>query len=208
VTDVAAPILDVSEPETKGERTRQRILALAVDRFGTRGYRATSVSEIARAAGLTQAASYAYFDSKESLFAAAVDHDASALLADAWTAVNDESIDLLVPSLVTALMAGLDNHPLAARVLAGNEPDAVPRLVDLPALERFGERLAGVLREAQAEGRVRPDVDPAVVSGGIEALMLGVLFAWVQAKGTSKRRHVVGVTGAFGLMLCPPRLTR
>ena len=40
------------------------------------GYRTTSVSEIARAAGLTQATAYAYFDNKESLFVAAVDVDA------------------------------------------------------------------------------------------------------------------------------------
>ena len=68
--------------ESKGERTRRRILEIAIERFGERGYRATSVSEIARAAGLTQAASYAYFDSKESLFQAAVDADAEGLISD------------------------------------------------------------------------------------------------------------------------------
>ena len=52
----AADITDDAEPATKGERTRRRLLELAIERFGERGYRATSVSEIARAAGLTQAA--------------------------------------------------------------------------------------------------------------------------------------------------------
>ena len=68
---------------TKGERTRLRLLELAIERFGERGYRATSVSEIARAAGLTQAAAYAYFPSKEALFDAAVDADAAPLVEEA-----------------------------------------------------------------------------------------------------------------------------
>src|SRR5690348_16296931 len=69
--------------ETKGERTRRRLLELAIQRFGERGYRATSVSEIARAAGLTQAAAYAYFPSKEALFDASIDADAAAAIAEA-----------------------------------------------------------------------------------------------------------------------------
>ena len=69
--------LAASTAATKGERTRQRLLALAIEHFGDRGYRATSVSEIARAAGVTQATAYAYFDNKESLFVAAVDDDAT-----------------------------------------------------------------------------------------------------------------------------------
>ena len=87
-----ATIVDVrdDEPaETKGERTRRRILEMAVDCFGRRGYRATSVSEIARAANLTQAASYAYFDNKEALFREAVDTDVSNLIDEISALVAD-----------------------------------------------------------------------------------------------------------------------
>ena len=40
----------------KGERTRRRLLDIAVQRFAADGFRRTSVSDIAREAGLTPAA--------------------------------------------------------------------------------------------------------------------------------------------------------
>src|SRR6478735_805801 len=78
-----------SSAATKGERTRRRLLTLAVEHFGARGYRSTRVSEIARAAGITQATAYAYFDNKESLFLAAVDVDANALVTRAHATLTD-----------------------------------------------------------------------------------------------------------------------
>src|ERR671910_1608635 len=80
----------VTQPLTvapgKGERTRQRLLEIAVRRFAADGFRRTSVSDIAREAGLTPAAAYAYFAGKDGLFQAAVDADASALIEAARSA--------------------------------------------------------------------------------------------------------------------------
>ena len=63
---------------TKGEQTRQAILDAAIARFGRDGYRATSVADIARDAGVGGTVAYAYFPSKEALFLAAIDEDAAA----------------------------------------------------------------------------------------------------------------------------------
>lgn len=204
MTDVADRVGEASSPETKGERTRRRILELAVEHFGARGYRATSVSEIARAAGLTQAASYAYFHSKDALFAAAVDEDASALLHEAWEQATGTPIRQLVPSLTLFLIAGLDAHPLARRVLAGQEPDAVPRLVNLPAVERFGSQVAAELRAAQERGEIRADFDPRVLASGLESIVMGLLFSTVLAQGETNPRYLVGLVEAFDLLLRPP----
>ena len=131
--------------ESKGERTRRRILEIAIERFGERGYRATSVSEIARAAGLTRAASYAYFDSKESLFQAAVDADAEGLISDVAAQAQGVPIDALIPSVIVYAVMGLADHPLARRVLAGQEPDEIPRLVELPSVRRMLEELRTIV---------------------------------------------------------------
>jgi AcrR family transcriptional regulator len=201
VTDLAERI---SPAETKGERTRRRILEMAIDRFGRRGYRATSVSEIARAAGLTQAASYAYYENKEALFLAAVDADATALIEEAHVQVAGTPIRMLLPAYVVFLMAGLDTHPLAKRVLGGHEPDAVPRLVGLPAQGMFGEMIAQQVSDAKLRGEVRQDVDPETFAAGAESLVMSLLFVTVQAGGAAQPRHQVGVVEAFDLMLRPP----
>ncbi len=197
------PALDATT-ETKGERTRRRLLEIAIDRFGSRGFRGTSVSEIARAAGLTQAASYAYFENKEALFRAAVDADASALIDKVSAQVSGVPPRHLIPSVIVYALAALNDHPLAHRVLSGLEPDEVPRLVGLPALERFGQTLAAQIAAGRESGEVRADLDPGKLAGGLESLILGVLFNTVLSGGQAQARHVEGVVEAFDLMIRPP----
>lgn len=208
--DVPAPPADAlagdeqTERESKGERTRRRLLDLAIAQFGRHGYRSTSVSEITRAAGLTQAASYAYFDNKEALFRAAVDDDAKSLIARAMANVEDTPADQLVPALLVHLAAGLDDHPLAQRVLAGQEPDAMDQLVDLPALRDavgvIGDRLA----QGQADGLVRPDIDPHRVARGAGAICLALLTSMTQGSGESDPDVILGVLAVFDATVKPP----
>ncbi|MCB1006476.1 MAG: TetR/AcrR family transcriptional regulator [Acidimicrobiales bacterium] len=197
-------LIDADEPATKGERTRRRLLELAIERFGTKGFRATSVSEIARAAELTQAAAYAYFDNKEALFRAAVDADASGLIEHVTDQVRDLPVNQLIPSVIVHAVLALEEHPLAKRILSGAEPDEIPRLIDLPALSQLAGMLSEALADGQTRGEVRADLDPAVLGPGLESLIMGLLFSAVLSAGDAQPRHVLGVVEAFDLMIRPP----
>lgn len=204
MTDVAVDERSDDRAETKGERTRRRLLELAIERFGARGFRRTSVSEIARSAGVTQAAVYAYFDNKEDLFVAAVDADAEALIDEAHHDVIDTPIRYLFPAFIVMVRAGLENHPLAHRVLAGKEPEVAPRLRDLPALRRFADRVEEQMIEAQRNGQIRPDIDPAIIIGGIETIVIALLVSSVMSGAEASPRAQVGVVAAFEAMIMPP----
>lgn len=52
---------------TRADRQRLRVLATAADSFSRRGFRATSMNEIAAAVGLSKPTLYHYFRSKEEL---------------------------------------------------------------------------------------------------------------------------------------------
>ena len=197
-------LIDADEPATKGERTRRRLLELAIERFGTKGFRATSVSEIARAAELTQAAAYAYFDNKEALFRAAVEADASGLIEHVTDQVRDLPVNQLIPSVIVHAVLALEEHPLAKRILSGAEPDEIPRLIDLPALSQLAGMLSEALADGQTRGEVRADLDPAVLGPGLESLIMGLLFSAVLSAGDAQPRHVLGVVEAFDLMIRPP----
>jgi AcrR family transcriptional regulator len=195
---------DDGSATTKGERTRQRLLTLAVERFGERGFRAASVSEIARSAGLTQAAVYAYFDNKDALFKAAVDADASALIDEISGQIDDTDVRQLIPTIIVHAVATLPRHPLAQRVLEGKEPDEVARLGELHAIERFSSLLAAGFEAGQQAGDVRGDFDPCVLADGVVALVLGLLFSTALSGGVpAAPRQIVGVVEAFDLMLRP-----
>lgn len=59
----------------------EQILLIAGEVFGSEGFAATSVAEVARRAGISKPLVYQYFGSKEGLFTACL-HRAGALLAD------------------------------------------------------------------------------------------------------------------------------
>ncbi len=77
-------------------RTRERLLACALDLFERQGFDATTVAQIARAAGVTEMTFYRHFATKEGL-------------------VVDDPYD---PVMVTALAAQPRNRPPLRRVTA------------------------------------------------------------------------------------------
>ena len=174
---------DTVSPPTKGERTQARILETAIERFGTNGFRATSVAAIAREAGVSAAAPFAYWASKEALFEAAVDADARAVIAELLGTIAIEDGDLaLWLNLVGDLLAVLERHPLSHRVLAGHEPESIDRLLRLSAFAELRELLVAVIAEGQAAGKVRRSLDPEQAAIGIESITLALAMATLQLR--------------------------
>ena len=162
------------------------------------------MSAIAREAGLTQAAVYAYFANKEALFEAAVDLDAAELIAGA-RAQLDEELPLveLIPGLLLHLRLGVEHHRLARRVLAGQEPEVIHRLADLPALQAITYELAGLLQAGQARAEVATDVDAATLAVGVETVVLALLMSAVQVPGEADSR-IPGIVAVFQALFRPP----
>lgn len=190
--------------ETKGERTRRRLLEEAVRSFGEQGFRGTSVSSIARTVGLTQAAAYAYFDSKTDLYRAAVDADAESLIDGAREPLQGLSVREMLPALVALLVAGLEHHPLARRVVSGHDAESLDRLIELPGFVRVGEELGELLAAEQATGAVRADVDPAVLARGIQAILFGLVMSSAQISGPPRPEMIEGVVHALDAIVRPP----
>jgi AcrR family transcriptional regulator len=201
VTDDLVPEADAG---SKGERTRRRLLDIAIRQFGTYGFRQTSVTDITREAGLTQAACYAYFGSKAELFREAVDTDAADVIREAAAQASVMDPRQLLPAIVLFLGGALERHPLTERVLQGREPDAVRQLIDLPAIHELGEVIADAIRRGQDSGEVRGDVDPDAVGAGAEAMILGLTMSLAMGGGATTQRHAFGVVSAFDAMLKPP----
>jgi len=183
--------------ETKGERTRRRLLEQAITRFGEHGYRSTSVSEVARSIGLTQAATYAYFDSKTELYRAAADADAEALIEGARAGLESLPARAMLPALIAGLVSGLDDHPLAKHVLAGQDQESLDRLIALPILEAVVYELADLLRAEQATGTVRGDIDPDLMARGVQAILFGLVMSSAQLTGPVRPEVIEGVLHAI-----------
>jgi AcrR family transcriptional regulator len=166
---------------TKGDRTRQGLIAAGIVRFAREGYRGTSVADICRDAGLSTTASYPYFASKEALFVAAVDEDVADLIRDAVSLVAIE----LAPehwghTMMRSLVTRMDEHPLARRIVSGLEPEFTMRLLDIPALAELRKGVAELMRSHQVSGLVRRDVDPVRMANGLVVIVISLLMATLQ----------------------------
>ncbi|MCV2491539.1 TetR/AcrR family transcriptional regulator [Geodermatophilus sp. YIM 151500] len=143
----------------------ETLLDGAVAVFNERGYEATSMEELAGRLGITKSAIYHHVPSKVELLRMALDRALDALFAVTAEpgATSGRAIDRLehvVRGSVRVLAAELPFVTLLLR-LRGNSD------VERSALERrrrFDRIVTDLVRAAEEEGDVRPDVDPALTS--------------------------------------------
>jgi AcrR family transcriptional regulator len=188
---------------TKGERTRQAVLEAAIARFGRDGYRGTSVAEIARDARLGGTAAYAYFPNKEALFVAAVDEDAAAVIEEGLASIEDADVDRWRRTLIFTLLAAVERHPLARRVLSGLEPEFTVRLIGIPALEQLRKESAERIRTQQIEGQVRDDIDAQQMATGLTTIVLSLLMSLLQTGADPATVLGADVAAVFEAALSP-----
>jgi AcrR family transcriptional regulator len=142
-----------------------RLLLVAARTFTERGYDGTSMEDLAKRLGITKSAIYHHVDGKEELLRLATDRALDGLTAatDEALAMDARAIDRLehvVRRSVEVLVAELPFVTLLLRV-RGNTP------VERRAIARRREldhAIAALVAEAEADGDVRPDVDPALVA--------------------------------------------
>ena len=194
--------------ETRGAQTRRAILDAAIVRFGREGYRSTSVADVARDAGVGATVTYAYFPNKEALFLAALDEDAAGVIHEGLSSViADPDISDWRQTLIFTLMAAVEGHPLARRVLAGLEPEVTDRVLEIPALNELRRACATRIRAEQVAGSVRPDIDPVSIGNGVVSIMLSLLMSVVQVGRNAALAYGTDVAAVFEAALDrrPPR---
>ena len=168
-------------PPSKGAQTRQAILDAAITRFGTDGYRATSVADVARTAAVGGTVPYAYFPNKEALFTAALDDDAAAVINEGVAHIlEDPEGQQWRETLMFTLVEAVDRHPLARRVLGGLEPHVTAHMLDIPALAELRKAVSERIRADQLAGAIRADIDPGSIGNGIVTIFISLLMSVVQ----------------------------
>jgi AcrR family transcriptional regulator len=92
------------------QATRRRVLDAAAELFQTRGYHATAMHEIARAAGVTGGAMHHHFATKKALGLAVIEERVAIEVRDTWMApvVRADSAAEGVAEVCAAIAAALD----------------------------------------------------------------------------------------------------
>jgi len=158
---------DTAAPARRGRpgHSLDSLLDVAVAVFNERGYDATSMDELAARLGITKSAIYHHVPSKVQLLRLALDRALDALFAvteepGATTGPAIDRLEHVVRGSVRVLVDELPFVTLLLRVRGNSD-------VEQDALRRrraFDGVVTELVRAAEEEGDVRPDVDPAVTS--------------------------------------------
>ena len=153
---------------------RERLLQAAATVFAERGYDGTRVAEIAKVAGVSNAALYAHFASKAGLLVEALRARGPRLLADILSADPDRPVGEALLAAGRQLPRRRDTRGyliVEALVAARRHPD-VARLMRT----HLGERstwLGGLVRAGQLSGELDPALSPAAVAHFCLLLAMG-----------------------------------
>jgi AcrR family transcriptional regulator len=158
--------------DTERDAIRERLLAAGQDLFARRGIRATTVEQLARAAGISKGAYYLFYPSKEALFFAIVERIETAMqarLAEQVAEAPQDAVRLLVRA---ALNARLEN-PLFD-VAISEEAVAVLRTMPSAEQEAFLSRdvdMTGSIAGLLAASGVPLAASPELLAGLLRAMV-------------------------------------
>ena len=158
-----------ADPRAAG--AREAILDAAEVLFARVGFAAATIKQIGSEAGVNPALLYYYFPDKQQLYQAVLDRRVGTFAREAPARVSADSAPLEgIRRLLEGQVAFLHSTPhvprLLARELADHEAaNARPALRELSA--GAFRRLCELIRAGQADGSIRPDLDPAFTAVSI-----------------------------------------
>lgn len=209
---MASAAAATARPETKSERTRQRILDAAALSFRRHGYASVTLKEIAARAGLQAGSLYYHFDTKEELVEAILSAGVEGAFAATREAVEAlgpgaEPLARLRAAIAAHLRVVLSEGAYASanlRIL-GQLPDAI-RERHLKRQRVYGAFWQSLFRDAADAGNIRPGLDLSVV----RMLTLGALnwsVEWYR-KGRRSPSEIAAHAATLVLDGISPRPTR
>ncbi len=165
------------------------MLRRAIDLFNRKGYEGTSVADLAAELGFSKSAIYHHVPSKEHLLAQALDEALDELTAVVRDALDDGGGSVADGRAYARLRSVVRR---SAVVLAAHQPAVTLLLrvrgnsaVEKEALARrrwIDAQLAQLVRAAAAEGAIRDDLPPELVSRLIFG-MVNSLVEWFRPDG-------------------------
>ena len=164
----------MTAPRRRGRpgHDQDAVLNAAVRLFNERGYDATSMFDIAESLGITKSSVYHHISGKEQLLQMAMDRALDGLFEAAEEVRNLDMpaldrLERLIRRSVIVLADRFEFVTVLLRVRGNTEAEQHA----LARRREFDAVVTDLVKQAQAEGGVRPDVDPATAA----RLLLGMV---------------------------------
>ena len=181
--------------------TPDMLTDVAVQVFNARGYDATRMEHIANAANITKSSLYHHVSGKEELLAIALRRAITALFATLeQPAASDVTATERLSGVIRAVIATELHLVPEVSLLSRLRGNSATEQWALAERRRYNEIVTELVREAQQEGSLPDDIEPALLT----RLALGMttsVIEWYRPDGTWSSKAIADATLS---LLCRP----
>lgn len=170
----------MTEAEKRENNEREhRILDAARTLILRYGYDKTTVSDIAREAGVSKGAIYLHFDSKESLFDALVMRQITRYTDEAMHLLEESKDEWTFTGMYKITLSVQQDYPLVIALVRGDQQifGNLLRMTKLPMLQLKRQGRLPLLQQMQDVGAFRADLDMEVVAYVMDFVGYGMMSA-------------------------------
>ncbi|MDO8310571.1 MAG: TetR/AcrR family transcriptional regulator, partial [Sideroxyarcus sp.] len=170
--------------KSKQDQTRRLVVRTAVDLITEHGYDATTMKQIARAAGIGDATIYKYFPTKEKLLIAYFELIITDVLADTAAMPEldqytlHERLQLLVDGVLEAMLGDREFVEIT-RTMVGRSPLLMMR-DGLPCQQVLKQQVAALLAEAEEKGEIAECDLKEMIAGFFADYLFSVIVYWLK----------------------------
>ena len=194
---------EISCTMSKGQETRERIIARAAEVFNVDGYAGTAISDIMRATGLEKGGIYRHFSSKDELALAAFDYAANQVRQHtAHLAESSSSVGTLL-GFVAVFREYAHNPPLVGGCpvlnTAIDSDDTNPALAQRAAnmINEWRSLISTAVTKGITRGEIRPTIDGDALALLMIATLEGAVMLTRLLRDTTPREQAANHLCAY-----------
>lgn len=166
---------------SKGEQTRQKIVAAAAPIFNQRGFEGSSLNDLMEATGLKKGGIYRHFSSKEELAAEAFDYAwkeaLEARLRELDAIANSvDRLKQLISNFVERRSSVPGGCPVLNTAIDADDGNPVLRARALGGLQQWRKLLQSIIGNGIRRKEIRRDVSPKRLANMIIASLEGAMM--------------------------------
>jgi len=163
-------------PEYK-EQAKKRIMEAASAEFAKKGYRKTTMHDIAKRIGVSKAAVYQYFENKEALIGAVGDSLVESALRSEFSPLRSEGLIEITEGAFGRILKAMPSWfpVLMCDFMSEAHRDRNARQLVREIDQKLVNAISGFWEVRKKAGEIPSDVDTVGVARGLVALQLGLL---------------------------------
>ena len=160
---------------------RERILRAAIRVFARKGFYATRVSEIAKAAGVADGTIYLYFKNKDDVLISIFEDRIGKLIEVLRTeTAKQASVEDRIRTVIELQLGLIEGSRDLAEVVTVNlrQSSRLLKQYAAPSFMTYLDVIAGVIADGQRDGVLREDVSPRTMARSLWGALDGILVTW------------------------------